>query len=82
MRLRELVEATHRANNAARVSLVAHSMGGVMALRFLRLQSAAWKATYIRRLVSLSAPWGGSVKALKVFAIGQCVARFIARYHV
>lgn len=45
-------------------------MGGCMTLKFLRDQTQAWKDKYVRALVSLAGAWGGSVKALKVFAVG------------
>lgn len=70
-KLKALVEESYAANNNTPATLLVHSMGGSMALHFLRLQTQAWKDKYIRRMVSLSTPWGGSVKALKVFAIGK-----------
>lgn len=57
-------------NNNEPVTLIAHSMGGPMSLIFLQRQTQKWKDKYINSLISLAAVWGGSVKALKVFAIG------------
>lgn len=71
MKLKALVEETYDMNNQSAVTLMVHSMGGSMALHFLRGQSQDWKNRYVRRLVSLSTPWGGAVKALKAFAIGE-----------
>lgn len=51
--------------------LVCHSMGCPVTLYFLNRQSQAWKDTYIRTLVTLAAPWGGAVKALKAFTSGD-----------
>lgn len=65
------MEETYNMNNKSAVTLLVHSMGGSMGLHFLRLQSQGWKDQYIRRMISLSTPWGGAVKALKVFAIGE-----------
>lgn len=42
-----------------------------MAINFLKLQPQSWKDQYIRRMISLSTPWAGSMKAVKVFAIGE-----------
>merc|ERR1712176_165613 len=42
-----------------------------MMLYFLNRQSKAWKAKYIRSLVTLAGPWGGSGRALQVFAEGE-----------
>ncbi|KAI5636029.1 lecithin:cholesterol acyltransferase domain-containing protein [Phthorimaea operculella] len=69
--LKALVEETYTLNNKSAVTLLVHSMGGSMALHFLRTQPQKWKDTYIARLISLSTPWGGAVKALKAFAIGD-----------
>lgn len=46
-------------------------MGGPMSLYFLNSQTQAWKDRYIKCLVTLSGAWGGSVKAVKVYAIGR-----------
>lgn len=46
-------------------------MGGPMSLLFLQTQTQAWKDKYIQCLVTLSGAWGGSAKAVKVFAIGE-----------
>lgn len=64
------MEETYETNNRSAVTLIVHSMGGSMALHFLRGQPQSWKDTFVRRLISLSTPWGGAVKALKVFAMG------------
>ena len=46
-------------------------MGGPMSLIFLQAQTQKWKDKYINSLITLAGVWGGSVKALKVFAIGK-----------
>lgn len=46
-------------------------MGGPMTLLFLQRQSQEWKDKFISKFISLSASWGGSVKAVKVFAVGK-----------
>jgi len=38
---------------------------------FLQQQSPAWKEKHIRALVSVAGVWGGTARALKVFAIGD-----------
>ena len=53
------------------MTLLAHSMGGPMTLIMLQRQSQKWKDKYINALITLSAVWAGSVKAIKVFAIGE-----------
>lgn len=68
---KSLVEETYAMNGNMPVLLIAHSMGGPLTLVFLQQQTQAWKNKYIRALVTLSGAWGGSVKALKVFAVGE-----------
>ncbi|XP_028043903.1 group XV phospholipase A2-like [Bombyx mandarina] len=71
IKFKSLVEDTYNKNNKTSVTLIVHSMGGRMALHFLQLQTQKWKDQYIRRMISLSTPWAGSMKAVKVFAIGD-----------
>ncbi|XP_052758628.1 phospholipase A2 group XV-like [Galleria mellonella] len=79
VKLKSLVEETYAMNNKSAVTLLVHSMGGSMALHFLRLQPQSWKDRYIRRLLSLATPWGGSMKAVKVFAIGDDLGSLMLR---
>ena len=58
-------------NNNTPVTLLVHSMGGPMTLIMLQRQSQKWKDKYINAFITLSAVWAGSVKAVKVFAIGK-----------
>ncbi|XP_076635420.1 lysosomal phospholipase A and acyltransferase [Colletes latitarsis] len=78
-KLKTLVEKTYDANKQVPVTLIAHSMGGPMTLIFLQRQSQKWKDKYINSLITLSAVWGGSVKALKVFAIGDDLGAYVLR---
>ncbi|KAL6443139.1 hypothetical protein ACFW04_002827 [Cataglyphis niger] len=71
-KLKTLVEETYAINNNTPVTLLAHSMGGPMTLIMLQRQSQKWKDKYINSFITLSAVWAGSVKAIKVFAIGKC----------
>lgn len=73
-KLKDLIEETYDNNNQTAVTLLAHSMGGPMTLVFLQRQSQKWKDKYINCLITLAAVWGGSVKALKVFAVGMSYA--------
>lgn len=66
-----MIEDTYRENGNTPVVLIAHSMGGPMCLHFLHQQAQKWKDTYIRALISLSGAWGGSTKAIKVYAVGK-----------
>lgn len=71
VKLKQLVEDTYTENENKSVMLIAHSMGGPMSLYFLNQQAQDWKDKYIKSLVTLSGAWGGSVKAVKVYAIGE-----------
>uniref|UniRef100_A0A8D9FCK2 Group XV phospholipase A2 n=1 Tax=Cacopsylla melanoneura TaxID=428564 RepID=A0A8D9FCK2_9HEMI len=76
--LKALIEETYDLNGGATpIVLVAHSMGSLMSLYFLQRQSSAWKKKFIRSLVTLAAPWGGSVKAIKVFAVGDDLGVYV-----
>ncbi|KAL6843612.1 hypothetical protein ACP4OV_026674 [Aristida adscensionis] len=70
-RLRRLVEAACAANGGRPAILVAHSLGGLYALQLLARSPAAWRAAHVARLVTLSAPWGGSVQEMLTFASGN-----------
>lgn len=71
MNLKKLIEDTYAKNGNQSVMLIAHSMGAPMTLHFLNAQSQNWKDKYIKCLVTLSGAWGGSAKAIKVYAIGK-----------
>ncbi|KAL4710278.1 hypothetical protein ACJJTC_003558 [Scirpophaga incertulas] len=79
VKLKSLIEETYTLNNKSAVTLLVHSMGGKMAFNFLQIQKQSWKDQYIRRLISLSTPWAGSMKALKVFAIGDDLGSLVLR---
>lgn len=69
-KLQDLVEEMYSQYQQP-VCLLGHSMGGHYVLYFLNHQSQAWKDKYIRGFISLGAPWGGAVKALRVLASGE-----------
>ncbi|XP_058125353.1 phospholipase A2 group XV-like [Anopheles ziemanni] len=74
--LKYLVEQTYTLNGEIPVSFVVHSMGAPMTLHFLQMQTPDWKAKYIRRVISIAGAWAGSMKALKVYAIGDDLGAF------
>lgn len=82
VQLKVLVEDTYKENNNTAVVLIVHSMGGPMSLRFLNMQTQAWKNQYIAGLISLAGAWGGSMKAIKVYAIGDNLGSFALRESV
>lgn len=70
-RLRLLVESACAANGGKPAILLAHSLGGLYALQLLARSPAPWRAAHVKRLVTLSAPWGGSVQEMLTFASGN-----------
>lgn len=67
----QLIEETFKSNERKRVVLICHSMGCPVMLYYLNHKSQQWKDTYIKSFVTLAAPWGGAVKALKAFISGD-----------
>ncbi|XP_015509870.2 phospholipase A2 group XV [Neodiprion lecontei] len=82
LKLKTLVEETYIMNNNQPVTLLAHSMGCPMTLLFLQQQSQKWKNKYIESMITLAGVWGGSVKAVKVFAIGDNLGTYFLRESV
>lgn len=81
-KLKILIEETYAMNNNTPVTLLAHSMGGPMTLIMLQRQSQKWKDKFINSFITLSAVWAGSVKAIKVFAIGDDLGAYFLRESV
>lgn len=63
--MRDLIEHAVKKNNGRQAVIVAHSMGSLVSLYFITRQSADWRFTYLKGLVAISAPWEGSITALK-----------------
>nr|CAH8868916.1 unnamed protein product [Trichobilharzia regenti] len=76
-KLKLLIEETFQNGGNQPVVLVGHSLGAKYALYFLKSMTKSWKRLYIKTFVSLSAPLGGSVKALKIEASGDNFGMFI-----
>ena len=57
-------------NGNTPVVMIGHSMGCPMILYFLTQQTQAWKDKYVKSIITLAGPWGGSVKYLEIFAVG------------
>ncbi|NXF79623.1 LCAT acyltransferase, partial [Sclerurus mexicanus] len=68
--LKALIEEMHD-EYKRRVFFIGHSMGNLHVLYFLLQQTQAWKDQYIGGFISLGAPWGGSVKPLRILASGD-----------
>lgn len=70
MNVQRLTENAYDANDGQRVTFIAHSMGGLMLLQFLQQMTSSWKETYVKQIITLSTPWGGSVQALQAVSVG------------
>ena len=70
-----MVETTYERNGRRRVVFVCHSMGSPMTLYFLNNQSQAWKDKYVSTMVTMAGVWGGTVRAMKVFAVGETISQ-------
>lgn len=77
--LKKLVEDTYEMNDKTPVTLIAHSMGALMCTTFFQMQTDAWKDKYIARMITIAGAYGGSAKAVKVFAIGDDLGAWVLR---
>lgn len=68
--LGQLIEAASAANGGKPVILLSHSLGSLFALQLLVRNPLAWRRKYIKHLVTLSAPWAGTVQEMLTFASG------------
>ena len=66
-----MVEETYEKNGRLPIIFICHSMGSPMTLYFLNNQTQQWKDKYIRAMVTMAGVWGGTVRAMKVFAVGK-----------
>lgn len=71
--LTTLIECTFADNNNTKVVVISHSLGSLVILYYLNHRSQEWKDKYIRSFITMAAPWGGSVKAMKLIASGDDV---------
>ncbi|KAG1659778.1 Group XV phospholipase A2 [Nymphon striatum] len=69
-RLRKLIESTYGLNHNNRVVLICHSMGCPLTVTFLQTISQHWKDKFIKSFITLSAPFGGTVKSLRAIISG------------
>lgn len=67
----KLIEDTYLRNGNKSVIIISHSMGSTMMLYMLNHKDQAWKDKYIRAQISLAGVWAGTVRAMKVNAVGD-----------
>lgn len=69
--LKGTTEKVFEKNQRKPATFICHSMGCNNMLYFFHHQSQDWKDTYVKRLISIAAPWGGSLSALRATALGD-----------
>ncbi|KAM0949950.1 putative phosphatidylcholine--sterol O-acyltransferase [Dioscorea sansibarensis] len=69
--LKELIEHASKSNNNNPVILLTHSLGGLFTLQLLHRNTPSWSRTFIKHFIALSAPWGGTVLEMLIFASGD-----------
>jgi len=69
-KLTSLIEETYYSNGNKKVIIIGHSMGNPVMLYFFQSKPQAWKDKFIRTHISMAAPWGGTIKTIKLFASG------------
>ncbi|XP_039276831.1 phospholipase A2 group XV-like [Nilaparvata lugens] len=72
--MKNLIEETYNNNGKKRVILIAHSFGGPMTLTFLQGQDQKWKDTYVAGFITLAGAYGGTVKSVKMYTLGDDLA--------
>lgn len=70
-KLRTTSENMFARNEQRPITYICHSMGCNNILYFLQRQSKQWKAKHVKRIISLAAPWAGSLMALRAVAKGD-----------
>lgn len=68
--LRSLTEYAYNLNGNVGITYIIHSMGGKMILYFLQQMPQEWKDQYVKQVITLSVPWGGSVQSLQAISVG------------
>lgn len=69
--LSQLIESTYVKNNYQPITLICHSMGCLNSFYLLNNKTQNWKDVFIKRLICLAAPFGGSFKAISAMLYGD-----------
>ncbi|RZF49246.1 hypothetical protein LSTR_LSTR002867 [Laodelphax striatellus] len=75
--MKTLTEDTYKANGERRIILISHSMGALMTTHFLQEQTQQWKDKHIAAHISLGGAYGGTIKAVKLYTIGDDVGVYV-----
>ena len=63
--LTALIEHAVDSNDGRQATIVAHSLGCLVSLYFITQQPSEWLQKHVNSFVAVSAPWAGSITALK-----------------
>ena len=70
--VKTLIETMFDKNGQKRVTIVAHSYGGLLMVYFLRNEvNQKWKKKYIKAFIPLGSPFGGATKIVGALAYGE-----------
>jgi lysophospholipase-3 len=64
---RKLIEVTYALNLKRPVILLCHGMGCTFSYHFLRNQPILWKSHFVKAMIAVSSPWGGTVETMYSF---------------
>jgi hypothetical protein len=67
--LKDLVQRVY-SSTGKKVSLMAHSLGGLVTMIFLSRQTQTWKNTYIHSFIPVNVPFGGAPKITRSIVSG------------
>ncbi|KNH08323.1 1-O-acylceramide synthase precursor [Perkinsela sp. CCAP 1560/4] len=75
--VKQKVEKLYAASGE-KVAMVTHSLGGPLTVAFVNTYvDEAWKSKYIKKIVTIAAPFGGAVKAMQAALIGGTESRLV-----
>ena len=77
MEVKKLIEYAYAQNDNTPVTLISHSMGGLMSLVLLQQVDATWKDQYISKVISLAGTWGGTVVTLEAYTVGYDLGSWV-----
>lgn len=66
-----LIEDMYVHNNYRPVTLICHSMGCLNSLYLLNQKTQNWRDVFVKRLITLAAPWDGAFKAISAMLFGD-----------
>lgn len=69
--LQQLIESAYTSNGFKPVILLTHSLGSLFAQQLLTRIDPSWRAKYVKHLITLSAPWGGTVMQMLTYGSGS-----------